>query len=166
MILIAPPVQSRVQNVIPAIVSQIDSIQPDFWKQHYDVFREESASSFWDRERHFIQLEESTRHAEAFKRGWDGSDAPAPNDGSVTRTLEVLSSIRDSNLSPYSVLPSANGGVGISFRGNGNKRAVLELLNDGTAVCMLFGKGHPIVSSEFSLEKDLQEVLRRLEEYL
>jgi hypothetical protein len=166
MIPIAPPVQSRDQNVIPAIVYRIDAMQPDFWKQHIDVFPKESASSFWARERQFIQLEESTRKAKAFGRGWDGYDAPAPNDESVTRTLEALSRVRDSNLSPYSVLPSADGGVGISFRGNGNKRAVLELLNDGNATYMLFGKGHPIESSEFNSRGDLQEILQRIEEYL
>jgi hypothetical protein len=166
MIPIAPPVQNCVQDDIAAIVYRIDAAQPDFWIQYSDVLPKETASIFWTRERQFTQLKESTRKAKAFGRGWDGYDAPAPNDESVTRTLEVLSKVRDSNLSPYSVLPSADGGVGISFRGNGNKRAVLELLNDGNASYMLFGKGHPIESSGFNSRGDLQEILQRIEEYL
>jgi hypothetical protein len=166
MIAIALPVQNHVQDDVPAIVYRIDATQPDFWIQHSDVFPKESASIFWTREHQFIQLTESTRKAKAFERGWDGYDAPAPNDASITRTLAVLSRVRVSNLSPYSVLPSADGGVGISFRGNGNKRAVLELLNDGTSSYMLYGKGHPIESSEFNSDIDLLRILQRLEEYL
>ena len=166
MIPVAPPVQNRVQSDIVAIVYRIDATQSGFWAEHSDVFPEESASIFWARGRQFMQLAEATRRAKAFEKGWDGYDAPAPNDVSVTRTLTVLSRVRDSKLSPYSVLPSADGGVGISFRGNANKRAVLELLNDGTASYMLFGKGHPIESSEFNSNTDLPRILQRLEEYL
>jgi len=166
MIPIAPPVQNRVQNDIAAIVFRIDATQSGFWMQHSDVFPKESASIFWARERQFMQLSESTHKAKAFEKGWDGYDAPAPNDVSVIRTLAVLSKVRDSKLSPYSVLPSADGGVGISFRGNANKRAVLELLNDGTSSYMLYGKGHPIESSEFNSNTDLSRILQRLEEYL
>ena len=160
MIPVAPPVQSYVQNDVATIVYRIDTTQSDFWMQHTDV------SIFWTRELQFRQLTESTRKAKAFEEGWDGYDAPAPNDASVARTLEVLSRVRDSKLSPYSVLPSADGGVGISFRGNANKRAVLELLNDGTSSYMLFGKGYPIESSEFNSNTDLPRILQRLEEYL
>jgi hypothetical protein len=166
MIPIAPPVLNLVQNDIPAIVCRMDAAQSGFWMQHADVFPKESTSIFWTREAQFRQLTESTRKAKVFEKGWDGYDASAPNDESVTRTLEVLSRVRDSKLSPYSVLPSADGGVGISFRGNANKRAVLELLNDGTASYMLFGKGHPIESSEFNSNTDLPRILQRLEEYL
>jgi hypothetical protein len=162
MIAISPPVQTDVA----AIVYRMDVTQSGFWMQHTDVFPKESASIFWTRERQFMQLTESTRKAKAFEKGWDGYDAPAPNDASVARTLEVLSIMRDSGLSPYSVLPSADGGVGISFRGEAKKRAVLELLNDGTSSYMLYGKGHPIESSEFNSYTDLPRTLQRLKEHL
>jgi hypothetical protein len=166
MIPIAPPVQNPIQNEPPAIVYRMEVTQSAFWMKHTDVFPKESASIFWTRERQFMQLTESTRKAKAFEKGWDGYDASAPNDTSVTRTLEVLSRVRDSKLSPYSVLPSADGGVGISFRGSANKRAVLELLNDGTSSYILYGKGHPIESSEFNSNTDLPRIFQRLEEYL
>lgn len=166
MIVIPPYVQNRVQNDIAVIVYHVDSKKSDFWARHVDVLPKVTASVFWTRERHFIQLTEAAYNATTFRVGWDGYDASAPNSISVTSTLVVLSKLRDTKLTPYSVLPSADGGVGISFRGTANKRAVLEQLNDGTSSYMLYGKGYPVESSEFNTDTDLSSVLMRLEEYL
>lgn len=166
MIATPPPVPNQVRNDIAAIVYRVDATESGFWAQHSAVFPTESTSPFWTREREFIQLKESTRKAKAFGKGWDGYDAPAPNEASVTLTLEVLSKVRDSRLTPYSVLPSADGGVGISFRGNGSKRAVLELLNDGTSSYVLYGRGRHTESSEFDTNAELPRILQLLEGYL
>jgi len=166
MIAISPPIPNQARSDIAAIVHRVDTTDSSFWRQHNGVLPTESVSPFWTREREFVQLKESTRKAKGFGKGWDGYDAPAPNDTSVARTLAVLSKVRDSKLTPYSVLPSADGGIGISFRGNGNKRAVLELLNDGTSSYMLYGKGLPTESSEFDLSGELTKILGLLEEYL
>ena len=166
MIAALPPPPDQIRNEKAAIVYRVDAAESGFWLQYSAVLPPESASPFWTREHEFIQLKESTRRAVAFGKGWDGYDAPAPNDTSVTRTLEVLSKVRDSKLTPYSVLPSADGGVGISFRGNDSKRAVLELLNDGTSSYMLYGKGRHTESSEFDTNTELPRILQLLEEYL
>jgi hypothetical protein len=166
MIASPPQVQNHVQNDIPGIVDRVDAAKSEFWRQHSDVYPKESLSAFWTRARHFMQLSDSACKAMAFKKGWDGYDAPAPSHVSVARTLEVLSKVRDSRLTPYSVLPSADGGVGISFRGTANKRAVLELFNDDTCSYMLYGKGHPTESSEFDSNTELRRIIQRLEEYL
>jgi hypothetical protein len=166
MIVILPYVQNRVQNDISVIVYHVDSKKSDFWARHVDLLPKVTASAFWTRERHFNQLTEAAKDATTFKAGWDGYDASAPNGKSVARTLAVLSKLKDTKLTPYSVLPSADGGVGISFRGTANKRAVLEQLNNGTSSYMLYGKGYPVEGSEFNSDTDLPNVLMRLEEYL
>jgi hypothetical protein len=166
MIVCPPPVQNLVQNDIAALVYRADTMKTNFWRQHSNVLPVPSPSAFWARARHFIKLTESARKATAFENGWDGYNAPPPNDESVDRTLEVLSEVQVSKLTPYSVLPSADGGVGISFRGNADKRAILELLNDGTSLYMLYGKGYPLESSVFDTNTELSKVLQLLEEYL
>ena len=159
------------QQDLPAVIYRMDATRleaerSDFWKQHMQFFQEESASAFWERDLRFIRLTESTRKAKSFEQGWDGYEAPTPSDASVTRTLQVLSKVRESKLTPYSVLPSADGGVGISFRGNAGKRAVLELLNDGTSSYTFYGKQHPTESAEFDSNTELPRILQLLEEYL
>jgi hypothetical protein len=167
MIVATPPVYNYVQSGTAAVIYREGALNSSFWMEHIDLFPAPSASVFWTRERHFIQLSEGTRITKAFKTGWDGYDAPAPSDAAVAVTLKVLSQLQSSSsLNPYSVLPSADGGVGISFRGRHEKRAVLEMLNDGTSSYMLYGKGQPTESSEFSLDRDFPRILRRLMEYL
>jgi hypothetical protein len=166
MIAISPPVPNQVRNDVAAITYRVDATRSDFWAKHTDVFPTESASVFWTRESWFLQLAKSTGKAKEFEKGWDGYDAPGPNVASIARTIELLSKVRDSKLTPYSVLPSADGGVGISFRGNANRRAILEVLNAGTSSYMLYGKGRPTESSEFDTNTQLPRILQRLEEYL
>ena len=162
MIASPPQALNRVPDDIPAIVFRVDARKSDFWAKHEDVFPKGSLSAFWTRYHRFNQLTEETHKAKAFEKGWDGYNASAPNDAAVARTLEVLSSIGYTKLTPYSVLPSADGGVGISFRGTANKRAVLELLNDGTSSYMLYGRGHATESSEFEPGTELPRILQRL----
>jgi hypothetical protein len=166
MIASPPQALNRVPDDIPAIVFRVDARKSDFWAKHEDVFPKGSLSAFWTRYHRFNQLTEETHKAKAFEKGWDGYNASAPNDESVIRTLYVLSKVRESKLTPYSVLPSADGGIGISFRGNDNKRAVLELLNDGTSSYVFYGKGCPTESSEFDSNTELPRIVQLLEEYL
>ncbi len=167
MICTAPPIQKYVPNGTAAVIYRVSALNSSFWKGHGDLFPVMSPSAFWTRERHFIELSEATQRAKSFKRGWDGYDAPSPNDAAVEGTLKALSQLQSfSPLNPYSVLPTADGGVGISFRGRDNKRAVLELLNDGSCSYMFYGKGHATESLEFRPDGDFLSIIRRLMEYL
>ena len=167
MTLNAPPVQDYLQNGTVAVIYREGAANSSFWKDHVDLFPALSASAFWTRERLFLQLSETARKAKAFKIGWDGYDAPVPNDAAVDATINVLSRVQSSSqLNPYSVLPSADGGVGVSFRGADGKRVVVELFNDGTASYTFYGKAQPTVSVGFRLDRDFPEILQRLAEYL
>lgn len=126
---------------------------------------EASASSII-RELRFEDLARSAFHAMACEAGWDGYYAPAPNEMSVTLTVGILGNLKNSELNPFSVLQSADGGIGISFRGRENRRAVLEILNDGSASYMLYGKGGPMQSGDFDATGDLTPIFQKLSEYL
>jgi hypothetical protein len=124
-------------------------------------------SSFWKRELHFQQLTQAARNASLYEIGWDGYDAPKPNDDSINQGIALLNKIKEVGLSPSSVLPSADGGVGISFRGLGGRRALLEILNDGSASYVIYGKGHPRLAGELNLtDPNLTLVFNRLSENL
>jgi hypothetical protein len=178
MIASGQQVQHQLQNHTAAIILRLNDSDTEFWRQTLSQTNPtrplHPSTLFWgnhfahkDRDKTFRQLEESTYVTSLYEAGWDGYDAPAPNQAAVASTLSVLSKMREeSGLIPYSVLPSADGGVGISFRGQGNKRAVLELLNDGTASYMQYGKGCPTESTEFDSNTDLPTIFQRLGEYL
>lgn len=166
MIATVPPANIHTKSDIAAIVYHEDAIDSHFWMQNLSVIPELTTSAFWTRQRHFIELSRSANRAATFEEGWDGYDAPTPNDVALTNALEVLRSVRNSPLNPYSVLPSADGGIGISFRGRDNKRAILEFLNDNTSSYSLYGIGHPTETSDFNLSTELQAILKRLEAYL
>jgi hypothetical protein len=168
MITTAPP-----QDSAAAIVHRLDDLNSPFWREHHLVLPLPSSSVFWTkelasvrREPKFDQLRRATQKTKSVKVGWDGYDAPAPNDVAIAAALEVLSSLLASQLDPYSVLPSANGGVGISFRGRETRRAVLELRNDCAASYTLYGKGHPTEGAPFDFKADLPKILQRLAEFL
>jgi len=179
--MIANPQQVEPQrhNQTAAIILRMNDSDTDFWREALSqapvVTPPQPSTLFWashfaehqDRDRTFRELEESTYVTRLFEAGWDGYDAPVPAEEAVTDTLYTLHKIKqDSTLTPYSVLPSAEGGVGISFRGRDNKRAVIELLNGASSSYTLYGIGHPTESLEFDLETDLSKVIQRLTEYL
>jgi hypothetical protein len=126
----------------------------------------ETAASSLIRENRFDQLNQAARDAQKYQAGWDGYGAPVPSDMSVNLTVNVLGRIKNSDLNPFSVLPSADGGIGISFRGKDNRRAVLEIMNDGTASYMLYSKGDPTLSADFNASGDLTAMIQTLKEYL
>ncbi len=136
-------------SVIPSIADKLQ--HSAFWDELIGKVRPETASSFWTREQKFTKLIEVTNQARANEVGWDGYEAPNPNKDAINRGVELLSKLKASGLDPYSVLPSADGGIGISFRGREGRRAILEILNDGSSTYMIYGKGHPTMSDAFDI---------------
>jgi len=129
-----------------------------------------SGSSFWNRELHIQHIEQLVlvaQSATSFEAGWDGYDAPKPAKISIDLGVAVLNKIKEAEVNPYSVLPSADGGIGISFRGQDGRRALLEIANDGSASYIIYGKGHPRLAGDFDpSDTDLDDLFRRLQENL
>jgi hypothetical protein len=135
----------------PAIYAQVS----DFWTRNQATLPGVSSQSlFWDRDTAFKKLAAAAEQAKLYELGWDGYASPPPTDDSVARGKALLDRIWKTDLTPYSVLPSADGGIGISFRGKEGRRAVLEILNDGSGSFSIYGKGHPKSSGEFDVTSD------------
>ncbi len=139
-----------------------------FWSRHPNALlgRQMPVASFWTRNRHFAQLVDTARQLRSVEKGWDGYAAPGPSEVSVRRAVSALEYMRNVDLSPWSVLPSADGGVGISFRGREGRRAVIEILNDGSSSYLTYGRGYTAAGSDFDYDKGLYSVLQVLMEYL
>lgn len=163
-----PPkdIRSLLARTPPAIYAEPSEFW-DFNQPKAPQVRQDS--SFWDRELLFFTLDHNAKSARTFQVGWDGYDAPQPNDASIEATLTVLRELKlkHRTLTPYSVLPSADGGMGISFRGRNGRRAVLELLNGGSASFWIYGGGEANQSDEFiPTDAELQRVLGLFSENL
>jgi len=138
----------------PAIYAQVSV--SDFWIRNQATLQAtlpsvSGQSLFWNRDTKFKELAAAAKRAKLYEPGWDGYGALPPTDDSVAQGIALLDKIWRTDLTPYSVLPSADGGIGISFRGREGRRAVLEILNDVTGSFSVYGKGHPKTSGEFDV---------------
>jgi len=157
MIPMPPPQNVKVLSAA-VMTAPVDYIQQSgFWSQHESLVPKgpRLQSSFWKKERDFIKLIDETHHAKTYEVGWDGYDAPIPNDIAVNSGIELLNKLKATELKPYSVLPSANGGIGISFRGKNGRRAAVEILNDGSATYVVYGRDLPTLTDAFDLTSPL-----------
>jgi hypothetical protein len=169
MIPMPPPQHVKVVNVA-VMTSYTDYPQwSGFWSDYKENVLEhpKHRSSFWNKELHFTQLIEATQKAKGYEEGWDGYDAPVPSNAAINYGIELLNKLKMADLSPYSVLPSADGGIGISFRGKGGRRAALEILNDGSSTYVIYGTGHPTLTDAFDVTSpDLTRVFTLISENL
>lgn len=78
--------------------------------------------------------------------GWDGFSAPAPNRRSIRFAWEVLEQLPSMIFPPNAIIPSAEGGVGISFSQD-NRYASFEFCNTGEIVLLkMIGNSDPDVT--------------------
>ena len=153
MIPTLPPQNKRTNNVA-VIVREDYARTSGFWMENSKAVpsKEQESSAFWKREQHFEKLFEAA--TKTYEAGWDGYDAEIPNDNVRKISIKLLDNLKHTELSPYSVLPSADGGIGISFRGLKGKRAMLEILNDGSSSYVVYTKGREPITSNFDAELD------------
>lgn len=64
--------------------------------------------------------------------GWNGYNAPAPNEAALRGARSFLSTLQQHRLPPHRVAPSVMGGVGVTLRHEARK-VYVEFYNDGTA---------------------------------
>jgi hypothetical protein len=68
--------------------------------------------------------------------GWNGYNAPPPNQEAVSIATSALGALRGMPFAPSRLAPSAVGGVGITYR-RGKRKAYLECYNSGQTVLLL-----------------------------
>jgi hypothetical protein len=70
--------------------------------------------------------------------GWDGYDAPPPTRQTLSVAREILGKLQGILVMPQRISPSADGGVAFSFKASGNRRAQIEVLNNGEKFAHLY----------------------------
>ncbi len=68
--------------------------------------------------------------------GWNGGRAPAPSPPAIANAINFLVAMAMTDCQPTRVAPSAVGGVAIARR-FGDRKALVEFFNDGTASALL-----------------------------
>ena len=66
------------------------------------------------------------------KKGWNGYEAPPPNEQALASARLYLEALQGSTLEPHRIEASVMGGVGVTHRCN-HKKVYVELYNDGKA---------------------------------
>ncbi len=76
--------------------------------------------------------------------GWDSYDAEPPSELALHTTNLILDKLQAAGLSPHSVIPTVEGGVGIVFI-NGTEYADIECFNDGEILAGIPNNGKDFV---------------------
>lgn len=99
-------------------------------------------------------------------KGWDSYGADPPNETAIKTSSDFIGILRDYQLRPTKVSPSAEGGVGICFERD-DKYADIEFLNDGDVVAVKYrGQSDPEVWEVAKKRKAYVESISRIREHL
>jgi hypothetical protein len=96
-------------------------------------------SEFNRRAQRFAALADDLASLRHCAVGWDGYDAPIPNENSIAAAKNALHVLEGLNAEPTAVLPSADAGVGLCFTEN-DRYAHIEFLNNGEAWALMYGQ--------------------------
>ena len=110
-------------------------------------------------------LDSMLRRLQGLQDGWDGADAPAPSELAYDIALGVLDTCEELGILITSIVPSAEGGIGLTFR-SFHRRASLEIFNDGSHAALIDDGADRISSWEDTSRVRLPKTLHRLGEFL
>lgn len=99
-------------------------------------------------------------------REWNSYDSPIPNHLAVDLASNLVSYLSSIGLKPDIATPTAEGGVGMTFR-RGNRLASLEIDNDGEVLALTeFDGGTPAVWSAGTKIPDIYRAIAEVERHL
>ena len=104
---------------------------------------------------------------ESLQNNWDGFGAEAPNPTAIRLAQYLLVVISERNFQqPAAILPSVEGGVGITFL-HGRRRGSIEILNSGDMVAALYeGRDEPQVWEFREESASITDTVERLRVYM
>jgi hypothetical protein len=104
--------------------------------------------------------------AALLRHGWDSYAADPPNDKAYGLALTVLDELEVSHLPPTRLMPSVEGGIGLSFV-EGDDRAYLELCNTGEIIVAIYqAQGEPEVWELDITQVSLRAAINRIRVHL
>jgi len=97
---------------------------------------------------------------------WDGYGTSAPNRVAMDCARKIVERLLKINFPPQAIVPSAEGGVGITFRKD-DRYAALEICNDGEIVVLTeIAEGEPTIWVEQATDLNLKKTLRSLRAFV
>lgn len=86
----------------------------------------------------FVPLDQQLDCLESLQEGWDGYYAEVPSMKSLSDARDILKRLHQELIRPQRISASADGGVAFSFRASGERRAQIEILNNGEKFAHLY----------------------------
>jgi hypothetical protein len=93
-------------------------------------------------EQTFTALRDQLSKLRGLQAGWDSYGAPAPNEVALAAAESALDTLRTLIVQPTSILPSADGGIGVCFTHN-DQYAHIEFENSGDTWILIYGADTP-----------------------
>ena len=123
-------------------------------------------SAFWRSKARFIEARRRLKSTVTLACGWDTYGAEAPNDVARGLARKILDALEADLLPPTHLMPSAEGGIAISFV-DGDNRAEIEIYNTGEIAAATYsGRSEPMAwelsNTESALKNAIIEIRVRL----
>lgn len=132
---------------MPQLVAQVTEYRPTIGFSHFDEndeavtsqvygrdlnakLEEIYRSAFWRSKARFVEARRRLKSTVTLACGWDTYGAEAPNDVARALAWKILDALEADLLPPTRLMPSAEGGIAISFV-EGDNRAEIEIYNTG-----------------------------------
>jgi|SRR6202453_2062903 hypothetical protein len=97
-------------------------------------------SQYLTRSRIMEGLYDSLRMLESVSDDWNSYGSPRPSAKAIAVAGRMLNALRNEVFLPRRVLPSAEGGVALTFLSDTENRAVIESLNNDEAFVLLYDR--------------------------
>jgi hypothetical protein len=129
--------------------------------------RSSESSEFLTRMRLLAERRQEVESLARLQDNWNSYGSPAPTPASISSAKGTLSLLQRVLLVPSKVLPSAEGGVALTFLSETRNRAVIESLNNGESFILMYDlDGNNETVDWPHDEVEVQEKLDRLGKHL
>lgn len=123
-------------------------------------------STFWLSKARFAEARERLNTMVYLEHGWDTYGAESPNDVALSLAAKILEALEEESLPPTRLMPSAEGGVAISFV-EGNNRAEIEIYNTGEVAAATYsGHSEPAVWELDNINSELKRTIAQIRVHL
>ena len=137
---VAQPVAAHTQAIgIYRTHGQSDkSIKARQWEENLRVRIDEiCTSAYWRNKVRFAEVRYQLEMTTSLESDWDTYGAESPNDSARSQASIILSALEAQLLPPSRLMPSAEGGIALSFV-DGENRAEIEIYNTGEVVAATY----------------------------
>ena len=151
-----PQLAARVADYSPAIgfyrnFGQNDMAETSqvYAKDLGNALNEIYRSAFWRSTARFAEARRRLNTTVSLEHGWDTYGAETPNDVARALAARILYLLEEDALPPTRLLPSAEGGIAMSFV-EGDNRAEIEIYNTGEVAAVTYSAHSEPVAWELS----------------